>query len=234
MQEKKSNYLSRSKGARWFDHTNGESVLVVGAGGIGSHLSFYLSRLGCHIELYDYDTFEDHNITGQMVGKQHIGLNKAIAIQKQLLDFSPDSNVEVHEKYEKESITCPYTFVGPDNMVARTQAFENWIASYNAGDFEGYEDKAIFIDGRLGWDVFEIYCVKPMNADNYRATLHKDGELPEMECTMKQTTYAATMCSSMMVNYFKNHIINVNEFGMTSVPFSTAVDLQMMSIETNE
>lgn len=229
-----SNYLSRSKGARWFEYTNKESVLVIGAGGIGSHLSLYLSRLGCNLELYDFDDFEEHNVTGQLVGKQHIGLNKAVAIKNLLLDLSPDSLVTTYKKYDNSSMTCPYTLVGPDNMEVRKLSFEQWKAAVNNKEFEEYSDKAIFIDGRLGWDVFEVYCVTKDNMDKYEKTLHKDGDLPEMSCTMKQTTYGATMCASMMVNYFKNHIINVNELGMTSVPFSTTVDLQMMSIDINE
>lgn len=53
---------NRFKGATWFEWFLNKPVILGGAGGTGSWLSLLLSRLGCHIYLYEMDTFEGHNM----------------------------------------------------------------------------------------------------------------------------------------------------------------------------
>lgn len=223
-------YLSRQKGALWFQHTLGKTAIIIGAGGIGSFLSLSLCRLGLDIIIYDNDTFESHNMTGQFVGKSLIGVSKVEAVCKLMKDFNPDSFVETYQKmYEGEGDAVgPIMLVGPDNMEARKISFEHWV-----NNLDPMEKDQIFIDGRIGWDVFEIYCVTPDKIEEYRASLFEDSEIPDMECTLKQTTYITQMCSAMMANYLKNFLGNEGLVTMNTVPFFTKFDLQLIKFELN-
>lgn len=52
---------SRFKDAPWFPKHD-ELCMVGGAGGIGSWLCYFLTKIGFKIHLYDFDTVEDHNL----------------------------------------------------------------------------------------------------------------------------------------------------------------------------
>lgn len=60
--EKVDAKYTRFKGADWFSWLYRRPVLLGGAGGIGSWVSMFLSRLGCHIYIYDFDIFERINL----------------------------------------------------------------------------------------------------------------------------------------------------------------------------
>jgi tRNA A37 threonylcarbamoyladenosine dehydratase len=55
-------YYGRFKDTPWFDQLSNSRVIVFGAGGIGSWLSFFLARTGSDVVVVDMDTVEDHNL----------------------------------------------------------------------------------------------------------------------------------------------------------------------------
>lgn len=77
------------------------SILVVGAGGIGSTLLLYLAAAGVgHLTIVDYDCIEMNNLHRQIIHKdcdasksfdQH-GMNKAISAKKSILALNPTTS----------------------------------------------------------------------------------------------------------------------------------------------
>jgi adenylyltransferase and sulfurtransferase len=67
------------------------SVLVVGAGGIGSTVLLYLAACGIgRISVLDFDVVETSNLHRQIIHKQkNVGLNKAVSACQTLLDLNP-------------------------------------------------------------------------------------------------------------------------------------------------
>ena len=60
-----------------------KKVAVVGCGGIGYWVGKFLAMSGCeHIELFDPDVFEEHNLNRIDIPYKFIGMNKADATQK--------------------------------------------------------------------------------------------------------------------------------------------------------
>lgn len=74
----------------------GARILVVGAGGIGSPLLWYLAASGVgHITLIDHDVVEAHNLPRQVLfDAQDIGLLKSQVAARKLTNHYPDTSVE--------------------------------------------------------------------------------------------------------------------------------------------
>lgn len=198
---------NRFKDLIWFSATNNLRCIVGGCGGIGSWLSLLLSRLDMKIYLYDFDRIESHNIGGQLFKIRDVGLYKAMSINETISDYSGGICNYRTERYTKDSMTHNIMFSAFDNMEARKTIFNNFKEFQ-----ETVEDdvvlKPIFIDGRLGAEYFEIYCVTKDKIEQYEKTLFNDSEVQDLPCTAKQTSHTAAMIAANMVGFFTNHISN--------------------------
>jgi molybdopterin/thiamine biosynthesis adenylyltransferase len=205
---------NRFKDAPWFP-THDIYCVVGGAGGIGSWLTFLLSRVGYKAIVFDFDIVEAHNIGGQLYGKSHIGKHKVVALKEIIEDFC-DIDLEIHnEAYTPGSMTGSYVFSAFDNMKARRDMFERWLLLNSSNP------NAIFIDGRLTMEQLQVFCVTPDQAEMYREDhLFDDSEVADAPCTLKQTSHSAAMIASEMTAFFTNHITNVKEENkVRSTPF---------------
>jgi adenylyltransferase/sulfurtransferase len=75
------------------------SVLVVGAGGLGSPLALYLAAAGVgRIGIVDFDRVEESNLQRQVLyGTSSLGRPKLQAAKARLADLNPHVQVETHE-----------------------------------------------------------------------------------------------------------------------------------------
>lgn len=219
--EKVDTKYARFKGADWFSWLYHKPVLLGGAGGIGSFVSFFLSRLGCHIYVYDMDTFERINMSGQLVGAAHIGKEKTKVAEDLAIAFSDHILVESMGKYEEDSEAGPIMISGFDNMTARKNMFKNWKYYVLTHTEEAAE--SIFIDGRLLSSSYQIFIVQgdnPANMKRYEEFLFEDSEVEDIDCTMKQTTHCAAGIASHMIGFLTNFAANVVNGGkFNQIPF---------------
>src|SRR6266487_4079051 len=67
------------------------SVLLIGAGGLGSPLALYLAAAGIgRIGLVDYDVVDETNLQRQVIhGPSTIGMSKIESAAKRILDINP-------------------------------------------------------------------------------------------------------------------------------------------------
>ena len=71
-----------------------KKVAVVGCGGIGYWVAKYLAMSGCeHIELFDPDTLEEHNLNRLDIPMKYIGQNKADITQLMIQALREDCTV---------------------------------------------------------------------------------------------------------------------------------------------
>lgn len=199
----------RFKDAPWFPKEE-THVIVGGVGGIGSWLTLLLARAGFIPMVYDFDTFEEHNMSGQLVAKSSIGQIKVEAVKKVVLDFADTEIIANNEKYTADTMSHHYVFSGFDNMQARKDMFNAWkayVAEYTK-EHDGEGDTPIFIDGRLLMENMQIFCVTPDKIEEYEKHLFSDDEVKEAPCTLKQTSHSAAMIASHMVGFFTNHMTN--------------------------
>lgn len=204
---------NRFKGLPWFPKED-IMVLVGGAGGIGSWVTFFLARAGFKPIVYDFDTLEEDNLSGQLYPKAFIGQKKVVALAEVCRQFSDEAILVMEDEIDEKSPTHTYAIAAFDNMKARKDMFKAW---YNE-----HSKDSIFIDGRLEAEQFFIYCVTAENTDKYMRILEEetDASIPEANCTERQTSHMAAGIAWAIVSFFTNHITNVMDGSdMRVVPF---------------
>ena len=218
----------RFKGADFY--TPGARVLVLGAGGIGSHVGYLLAKQDCEIHIFDDDTVEPHNLGGQLYDELLIGLPKVEAFLAMVVNIDSKIKGNVHiykEKYTQDSIEDLTVFSCFDNMAARKLAYEKWKSL-------DHPDK-LFIDGRMLADQGMVYCVRPGKEAAYEETLFEDSEVEEGPCSNRATSFCAFFTSSVMVANFNNHLANLKHgFELKPVSFKTRYVLSMGLIEITD
>jgi len=71
----------------------GSSVLIIGAGGLGSIASLYLTTSGIgQITIVDFDTIDESNLPRQILFKaDDLGQNKALITKQRLMEYNSDA-----------------------------------------------------------------------------------------------------------------------------------------------
>ncbi len=103
------------------------SVLLIGAGGLGSPLALYLAAAGVgRIGIVDFDTVDESNLQRQILhGTRDIGRPKLESARDRLTDINPNVKLELHEtRFSSENaleLVRAYDVVadGTDNFPTR-------------------------------------------------------------------------------------------------------------------
>lgn len=221
---------ARFSDAPWFRELDEELVLVLGAGGIGSWVTFCLNRIGCVVHVYDDDTIEMHNVGGQMYGPNSMGELKVDALSsicEQLTGLVYTRIIPHAERYIESSYISPIVIAAFDNMASRKLAFEKWAAQ---------GDRAIFIDGRLLAEDYHVFAVTKGREEEYRKTLFDDKSVSAENCSLKATTHCSMGIASDIVAVLTNFAANratMEEFGeLRDVPFRISKSIPLFSYET--
>ena len=206
MRQTDTTQQARFKDAPWFPK-NDEIVMIGGAGGIGSWLTYFLTKIGFRVYLYDFDTVEVHNLGGQLFRQDDINKLKVLAVERIVKDFCGGHINTFTQPIEEGTPGHFYSFSAFDNMAARRALFNSWKRTWIAAP-EGVTP--MFIDGRLEIEQLQIFCITPETANKYEQEhLFHDSQVEEISCTMKQTSHTAAMIASIMSGFFTNHITNV-------------------------
>lgn len=201
----------RSKGLPWFDMIYKRDIILIGAGGIGSHVAAALSRTGAYLYIYDHDVFEEHN-GGQVMFREDLGIRKTEAIRSTIAGYSPDCEVEIFGKYIFSSETGNIVICAPDKIEVRKMAFEKWAEYVRALEPE-QRLHCFFQDGRLLAEQYRIFNIPGSDEQRmqryYNEFLSGNRSPHTPKCTASQTEYAARMISGRMIAYLTNWLTNV-------------------------
>ena len=205
------NYNNRFKDAPWYEKSNNEKILLIGAGGISSNTLYNLAKtIPATYHVIDFDKVEEYNVGCQFFKKDDVNKYKVNALQKTIQEFIPFKSTVYNTKFESY-MYFPIMITGLDNMATRKQAFEAW---------KDRCDRRLFIDGRMKANLYEVFVVVPGREERYEATLFDDNEVEEGPCTFKQTAYVGMMIGSRITQIVVNYLINyyANE-DICEVPF---------------
>jgi len=137
------------------------SVLVVGAGGLGSPLALYLAAAGVGtIGIVDFDAVEESNLQRQIAhGTAGVGKSKLGSIIARLRDLNPHVRVIPHECYLDRSnalaIVREYDVIvdGTDNFATRYLVNDACVLEGKPnvyGSILRFEGQASVFDARVG------------------------------------------------------------------------------------
>lgn len=228
---------SRFSGAEWYNEIQKQRIILAGLGGIGSWLAVQLARMSPEaLYLYDDDTVEVGNMSGQMYDDRAIGNTKVMAISNIILNYTNTNNLyAINERFTRNTPAGDVMICGFDNMEARKIFFQSWLN--HVMNQSADKSKCLFIDGRLSMDTLQVFCIQGTdiyNIERYqREFLFSDSEADETVCSMKQTTYLACMIGSIMTNLFTNWVANQLEPIIPyDLPFFTEYDSQNVIFKT--
>ena len=230
---------SRFSSAIWYEKIQQQTVILAGLGGIGSYVNFLLSRMHpASIFIYDDDTVETANLSGQMYTFDDVGNLKTTAAIHHSNKFSNYGSIfAVDGRFTAMSQAGDIMICGFDNMEARKIFFHVWQRHVRCHHDMGDRAKCLYIDGRLAAERFQVFCIK--GDDEYSMQqyeehwLFDDSEAEETICSYKQTSFCANMIASVMVNCFVNFIANqCDPLIPRDVPFFTEYDASMMFFKT--
>ena len=127
-------------------------VAVAGLGGLGSHVSIALARLGVgHLRLIDYDVVDITNIFRQCYLLRHIGQYKTDCLKTQIAEINPYIKVEtVTKKITQENVM---DLVGDSDIVCEALDRKESKAMLINDIMEHCEDKIVVAgSGMAGTD----------------------------------------------------------------------------------
>ena len=227
---------SRFSSAIWYEKIQEKTVIVAGCGGIGSWTTLLLARMKpASMFLYDNDTIEAVNMSGQLYSQSDLGRPKVSALAEMIRNYAGYGSVfAISERFTEESEASDIMICGFDNMAARKLFFNKWVSHVQSKPEENRKN-CLFIDGRLAAEEFQVLCIKgddEYNINRYNNEfLFSDAEADETICSYKQTTFCANMIASYMVNLFVNFC--ANEVGAyRDLPFLTTYNAETMYLKT--
>ena len=229
---------SRFSGTEWYNEIQKQRVIIAGIGGIGSNVAFQLARMcPASMVMYDDDTVETVNMSGQLFGIHDVGKSKVDAMVDMITKYTSMRNIyAARQKYDSSCEAGDIMICGFDNMSARRTFFGSWC-NHLTNKTPEEKKKCLFLDGRLSIDTLQVFAFT--GDDGYNILryqdeyLFSDADADETVCSMKQTTYLACMIGSIMVNLFTNFTANLlDPIIPYDLPFFTEYDAQNMIFKT--
>lgn len=189
----------------FYPSNRNDNIIVVGAGSIGSYVTFGLARMGVKkITSVDYDIVEEHNLPNQFFSEHNMsdGILKITALQKTIeliLEKSPVKfiNSKIENILPDLLTTNPGAIVVTvDNMKTRKKIY----------DIIKYEKKTLYlIDGRVGGEMANVYSclLSPYGGypdQYYKNSLYDDSEVEELPCTGRSIIDLSFCISGQLIN----------------------------------
>jgi adenylyltransferase/sulfurtransferase len=137
----------------------GSSVLLIGAGGLGSPLALYLAAAGVgRLGIMDFDVVDVSNLQRQIIHRtQDVGTSKAKSARRAVADLNPGTKVEIYEEgitsANALAIVAKYDIVidGTDNFPTRYLVNDACVMLGKVniyGSIYRFEGQATVFDGR--------------------------------------------------------------------------------------
>lgn len=211
-------------------------ISIGGAGGLGSWLALFLTRIGHTLTIYDFDTVGVENIGGgQFYSQSQAGMSKTDALRTNIFNFSGHRNITGYPRFNKGDIVKPITITTFDNMEARKDMLETWLDLVKK---KKKDDEQIYLFINLSMlpeGGFIEVIDKPSRAKQWLKEWVPSSEMPDLACTFKSTTHNAALIASYGVSMLNNVIFNrIQGEDLRYVPYKTIVDLNLIMLESYE
>ena len=209
-----SPYYGRFKDLAWFNEMSKSTVMICGAGGIGSHLCFMIARAGAEVILIDNDSVDETNLAGQLFGKEDIGKSKVQAVSDVIDRLCGENKVNpIVERITPDKgqwlqflSECNVVCAVFDNIASRKLVYEAWRKL-------NHRSPSLFVDGRMSAENGQVFTIQstasPEKFKEYESNFFDDSEVVDQPCTAKATTHCGSLISSLITSQISNFLNNV-------------------------
>ena len=172
---------------------------MIGVGAIGRQVALQLAALGVpRLQLIDFDTVEDTNVTTQGYDFEDIGQSKVDATAGAVQRIDPQIHVDVvHDRYRSRIETGAAVFCCVDSISARTaiwRAVSRHLVSRHC---------RFWCDGRMLGEIIRVLAVTDTaGRRHYPTTLFRQSEAQAGRCTAHGAIYTACIASGLMTQQF--------------------------------
>jgi sulfur carrier protein ThiS adenylyltransferase len=170
------------------------TATVIGVGAIGRQVALQLASVGVpRIQLIDFDTVDETNITMQGYGQHDLLQTKTEASRATMANIDPDIDVAtVHDRYRPSHTVGDAVFCCVDSITAREAI---WRGARSTVRF--------WCDGRMLGEVLRIVTVDGARSrERYPETLFSQSEAEPGRCTARSTIYTANIAAGLMLHQF--------------------------------
>ena len=171
----------------------GLSIVVVGAGAIGSFVALALAKMGYgNIKVYDFDTIDEENMNCQFYRTKDIGKKKVDALKELIYDFT-GFTIETFDKEitKDDTLHADIVVSAVDSMAVRSLI--GTIASTK-----------YLIDPRMGAEYATLDVIDAKGRAGYLANLYTDNEAEHVRCTAKSTMYTVNLIAGQVAKAVKD------------------------------
>ncbi|MCB1178300.1 MAG: HesA/MoeB/ThiF family protein, partial [Leptospiraceae bacterium] len=163
------NILLKGVGKKGQEKLKSSRVGVIGAGGLGSPVLYYLTAVGVgEIRVIDSDTVDLTNLQRQILFQtDSIGKSKSIAAKENLEKLNPEIKIITYnERLNSKNIKD--IFGGVDLLI---EGSDNFPTKFLVNDFSYFEKIPLIVAGILGFEG-QIMGVIPDETFCYRCVFH--------------------------------------------------------------
>ena len=172
------------------DRLQDTQITIVGVGAVGRNVAVQLASTGARkIDLIDFDSVEEPNVTTQGYWRSQIGKFKVDATVEAMQQIDGELNpVPIPTRWNSKMRLRGAVFCCVDNMESRKLIFE------------GVQKTADFwVDGRmLGFTAY-CYPYAKKDFDKYLETWFPQDEAEPGRCTSSSTIFSASFLASAMI-----------------------------------
>lgn len=181
-----------------------QKIHIIGAGGIGSHTSIALAKMGFTNQVvWDFDKVSIENMNNQGYRFKDIGKPKVECLRDIVFDYSNEKIQVVNDKYTGQKLDG-IVISAVDSMEVRKLI---WDSNKNNIMVDW------LIDPRMSIEYALMYVMCPTSEKDitsYEKTLYTDDQSVQEPCTMKAVIYTANMISGLIAKAVKNLVLKQN------------------------
>lgn len=170
------------------------TATVTGVGAIGRQVALQLASLGTRrIQLIDFDTVDESNVTTQGYLAPDVSSLKVEALHSAIVAIDRDTEVTlIADRFRARYETGEAIFCCVDSISSRAAI---WRTAQHHCRF--------WCDGRMLAETIRVLSVTDdVGRSHYPSTLFRQSEAQSGRCTARSTIYSASIASGLMLHQF--------------------------------
>ena len=181
---------------------NEYSILVVGAGAVGSWATLALAKMGAqNVSVWDKDVVELHNASVQVYSSREVGKKKAYLLAD-WVDKLADNGMRINavaENIDADTVNL----VCPSNAIM-VMAVDNMPARRHLWDLAKANPKIkLVVDVRSSGDVLRVYAVNPQDPQHeafYEGQFYDGRPGEAMPCTRQAISFSSFFSAAFIAS----------------------------------